>query len=178
LSQNSVRAYYISYLLTSRAKSILFHSLTFMALQTARHVTRAGGRFLAIKIWPRDNATALSYTLYTYIVSTSFEMKANVVCALFRAHNTICKLPSALLSHSALTRCAMIVIFSRGVAVAAEQPAAVTRLATPPAHSILLHREIPLLPRRQFRDCGIQSNSTEFGKEDFWHSPSPTPRIQ
>jgi len=46
-----------------------------MALRTARRVTRAGGRFLAIKIWPRDNAI---------VYSTSFEMKANFVCALLR----------------------------------------------------------------------------------------------
>jgi hypothetical protein len=114
---------------------------------------------------------------YIYIVSTSSEMNANFVCALFRAHNTICKKPLALLSHSSLARYAVIGIFSRGVAVAAEQPAAVTRIAIPLAHSILLHFEIPLLPRRRFRDCRIQSNSTEFGKEDFWQPP-PTPRIQ
>lgn len=59
-------------------------------------------------------------------------MKANFVCALLRYQNALYKYPPALLSHSELARCTMIGIFSRGVAVAAEQPLAVTILTIPP----------------------------------------------
>lgn len=60
-------------------------------------------------------------------------MKANFIHAPFRAHNTICKYTSSLLSPSALGRYAVIAIFSRGVAVAAERPVVVTSPAIPPA---------------------------------------------